>query len=360
MLPDAPSKAGVLARVISQVRPEEKPAENDATSPFIPDDGGNMPSWMMSGFDVAAERARHSARSEDIELSKELERQHDMAVKADDPGERLTGLKSLSWMIEAEPAQLKAFLLAHLQMKHGAMSVFANDLLECWVMRDWRSCEEFVWKADLPSMTRRCMLVQLFREAALRFPEEVLSRLRELIHSGMLSQDALNSYSAGSRSPRHLYYSCNEIIENLARGWTLQSDVEALHKIPTLPLKWHPSAFEAFSDSFTTAGAGLDMLSLILAHDAQQPRPPSDLELCCGLSWRNWELARPVLERLASIAPLDAKAWLEASPERLHTCDNPFDAVWLVHREWYNKDAMAADVWLKQVRPETSAGSHPN
>ncbi|HBJ87085.1 MAG TPA: hypothetical protein DDZ88_25140, partial [Verrucomicrobiales bacterium] len=59
------------------------------------------------------------------------------------------------------------------------------------------------------------------------------------------------------------------------------------------------------------------------------------------------------LGRLASIAPLDAKAWLEASPERLRTCDNPFDAVWLVHREWHNKDAKAADVWLKQVRPDT-------
>jgi hypothetical protein len=352
VLPDVPSRPGVLARVISQIRPEEIPVENYATSPFIPDDGGNTPSRMMSGFDVAAERARHSARSEDIELSKELERQHGMAVKADDPGERLTGLKSLRRMIEAKPSQLKAVLLAHLQMEHGAMSVFANDLIECWVMRDWRSCEEFAWKADLPSRTRRCMLVQLFREAALRFPDEVLSRLRELIHTGALSQDALNSYSAGSRSPRHLYYSCNEIIENLARGWTRQNDVEALRKIQTLPLKWQPQAFESFSDSFTTAKAGLEMLSLIVEHDGRQPLPPSDQEMCCGLKWWNWEAARPVLERLAFIAPLDAKAWLEASPERLHTCDNPFDAVWLVHREWHNKDAKAADAWLRQVRPD--------
>jgi hypothetical protein len=244
VLPDIPSRPGVLARVISQIRPEEKPVENDATSPFIPDDDGNIPSWMMSGFDVAAERSRYNARPEDIELSKELERQHGMAVKADDPGERLMGLKSLRWMIEAEPAQLKAALLAHLQMEHGAMSVFANDLIECWVMRDWPSCEEFVWKADLPSMTRRCMLVQLFREAALRFPDEVLSRLHELIHSGMLSQDALNSRSMGSRSPRHLYYDCGEITENLALGWTRQNDVEALRKIQTLPLKWQPQAFD--------------------------------------------------------------------------------------------------------------------
>jgi hypothetical protein len=360
VLPDVPSRPGVLARVISQIRPEEMPVENEATSPFISDDDGNMPSWMMSGFDVAEERSRHSDRSEDIELSKELERQHDMAVKADDPGERLTGLKSLRWMIEAEPAQLKAVLLAHLQMEHGVMSVFANDLIECWVMRDWRSCEAFVWKADLPSRTRRCMLVQLFREAALRLPDEVLSRLHELIHSGLLSQDALNSRSVGSRSPHLLYYDCGEITENLALGWTRQNGVEALRKIQTLPPKWQPSAFEAFSDSFTTAKAGLEMLSLIVAHDARQPLPPSDQEMCCGLKWWNWEAARPVLERLAFIAPLDAKAWLEASPDRLRTCDNPFDAVWLVHREWHNKDAKAADVWLRQVRPETSAGSHPN
>jgi hypothetical protein len=110
-----------------------------------------------------------------------------------------------------------------------------------------------------------------------------------------------------------------------------------------------------------TAKAGLEMLSFIVAHDARQSLLQSVEEgQCCGMKWWNWEAARPVLERLASIAPLDAKAWLEASPERLRTCDSPFDAVWLVHREWHNKDAMAADAWLTQVRPETSAGSHPN
>jgi len=252
-------------------------------------------------------------------------------------------------MLEADPARLGPVLLAHLQAKQGDMSSFANDLIACWSLRDWRSCEQFAWQADLPASTRRNMLILLFQEAAQRFPDEVLSRLRELIKTHRLSKDSLNADGGGQAGPNPSY-SCESITAGLAKGWTRQDDVAALSKIPTLPLKWQPLAYEVFSTEFTTTKAGLAMLDFIVAWDSRQP--PTKEEKYCGLKWANWLAAQPVIRRLAGIAPLSAKAWLEANPERLHEGRELYDGVRNVYTAWWMQDAQAADAWYWQHRPK--------
>ncbi|WP_395750426.1 hypothetical protein [Prosthecobacter sp.] len=381
VFPDEASRKEALGRLKARAEPAEEPEVQVADlSPFTYTRGEGMPSSRMRGFDVTAERLKHAAEPQAIELSRKLAHQHHLSQTSDDPLVRLAGLKVLQWMLAATPAQIEPVLLAHLQEEKGEMTVFANDLIECWAVRDWRSAEPFVWKADLPAMTRRNMLIHLFCEAALRFPDDVLSRLRELIRAGSLKQDALNDCTVGSRAPGRLYYDCAFITESLARGWTRQNDVEALRKIQALPLRWQPVAFDAFSRSFTTAEAGLAMLDLIVAYDARKLSPLADKSVsqtgkdthearrliplaidvprCCGLDGDNWLVAKVVIERLAAISPERARAWLEAKPDRVVNNGERFDGVWAVYEGWRQQDAHAADDWLWRHRAGEDAMYH--
>jgi len=311
------------------------------------------PSWASDGFDVPVEHGQHEATPQEMERSLELGSKHRLTWAARDPAECLAGLKVLQWMHDAAPPELQAVLLAHLQEGRGEMSLFANDLLECWVERDWRACESFAWQADLPLFTRRKMLVQVFRQAALRFPDEMLLRVRELFRDGKLAQDALNADFSGQRSRHALQYDCNDITRNLGLGWTRQNEAETLSKIQTLPRKWQPLAFESFAESFTTAEAGLEMLGLILKFEArEQPAEAAKVGKSCGMNSDSWNYARGVLSRLAGVSFSKAKAWLEAKPERMiDNGDRNADGVWMVYEAWRDKEAQAADEWLWRNRP---------
>ncbi|WP_395747141.1 hypothetical protein [Prosthecobacter sp.] len=338
----------------AEPKAEETPVKAPDTAPFsfemVAEDN---PPWGTKGFEVPVDHEPYTATAQDTQRSRELAREHRLTWRSDDAAERLAGLNALQWMMDAAPAELKGVLLAHLRQEKGGMTLFANDLIECWAVRDWRECERFVWKADLPPATRREMLIQLFSEAALRFPDEVLQRLRELIDTGMLAQDALNADLGGQRSRQTLHHDSHEITKNLACGWTLENDAEALRKIQTLPLKWQPMAFRGFLESFTTTEAGLAMLDLIVERDVRrQSAEAAKQEKHGGLKSDSWAYALAVLGRLARTSCSEARAWLEARPERMTDSGNNYDdGVWVVYQVWREKEADAADEWLWRNRP---------
>lgn len=339
-------------------QPEEPEDEvyHPVDSPFVTSwSGVGVPPDYRRAFDVPLPSSIPPPSPQAVALEQKVARQYyDEAPGKTRAGERLAGLKALEWMTTAPTAQLGEVLVAHLQPHKGPgmLTFLADDLVEAWVERDWRGCETFLWEAPLPARTRAALLMQAFTQAALRFPDEALPRLLEHIRAGRLDPVALNSFDGGQRSPDFPSHDGDDITASLARGWTQQDDLAALAKIQALPPKWQPRCFEVFADGFTTPGAGVALLKLIVQQDAKVPLKPDEKKrLSHGLRSEHWDIAQQALERLATLDPLAAKAWLEAEPSRLRKTDDTFDGVWRVHRVWHDLDPKAADAWLKQVRP---------
>lgn len=359
VLPEAGQSRQAPPPEVSPAKQREESEEqvyHPVDSPFVtPWIDVGVPPDQRQAFDVPPPSRMPPPSQQAIAVAQKIAHQyyHDAPGKTR-AGERLAGLEALEWMTTAPTAQLGEVLVADLQPHQGPgrLTFLADDLVEAWVERDWRGCEAFLWEAPLPARTRAALLIQAFIQAALRFPDEVLPRLQEHIRAGRLDEVALNASSVGQRSPDFPSHRGNEITASLARGWTLQGDMAALTKIQALPLKWQPCAFEEFTDCFTNPAAGLALLDMIVKYDATLPAASDEEKrLNQGLHAQSSDLAGPVLGRLATLSPLDAKAWLEADPARLLKVSEFPDSVNHVHYYWRRQDPKAADAWLKQVRP---------
>ncbi len=296
--------------------------------------------------------------AETLKRSKELAEQHEEAFNSKNPAERLEGLRAVIRMSESTSDQIRSVMLAHLWKNRYRMTLFAENMLSAWVQRDWRSCEQFVWEARLPVATRDMMLIHVFYEAALLFPDDVLKRLLELIQGKKLDANALNSIGInGSRSADHYDYVGEDIVKALAWGWLHSGEKHAVAMIQRLPAKWQPAACSAMADGFASVESGKIMLGLLTSPDRRPRNKMEELRsLKCGFPRLIWLPAMEVLGRLAAISPNEAKAWLEMNPERMREEDiNIFDGVSRVHSEWQKRDPNAADAWLKKAKQDRAA-----
>ena len=289
-------------------------------------------SWLLHVFHPPATDEKLIVSAQDEHHCRELARQHEEARTSADPVRRRQGLVALEWMQKAPAAELRPILLARL--RDHRMDWFSEDLLAAWVSKDWRDVEAFAMKAPLPARKRNQMLVHLFREAALKQPDAVLQRLRELETARLVNPVALSGSAVVSRASWLTYYDGESIVRSLARGWTRQNDVQAVARIQALPLSWQTSAREVLLHEFTTAEGGEAILNAL-----QPGRDPLEyqLQLC------------QVLGRLPEISPTAGLRWIKAHPELLKEASDINSAVQSFYRAWQRVDREAADKWYRDA-----------
>lgn len=289
-------------------------------------------SWLLHVFHPPATDEKLIVSAQDEHRCQELARQHEEARTFDDPVRRRNGLQALEWMQKAPAAELRPILLARL--RDHRMDWFSEDLLGAWASKDWRDAEAFAMKAPLPARKRNQMLIHLFREAALKHPDAVLQRLRELEAAQVLNPDALSGSAAVSRASWLTYYDGESIVRSLARGWTRQNDVQAVARIRALPMDWQTSAWEVLLHQFTTAEGGEAILNAL-----QPGRDPLEyqLQLC------------QVLGRLPEISPAAGLRWIQSHPELLKEAAERNSAVQSFYRAWQHVDREAANAWYRDA-----------
>jgi len=289
-------------------------------------------SWLLHVFHPPATDEKLIVSAQDEHRCQELARQHEEARTFDDPVRRRNGLQALEWMQKAPAAELRPILLARL--RDHRMDWFSEDLLGAWASKDWRDAEAFAMKAPLPARKRNQMLIHLFREAALKHPDAVLQRLRELETAQVLNPDALSGSAAVSRASWLTYYDGESIVRSLARGWTRQNDVQAVARIRALPMDWQTSAWEVLLHQFTTAEGGEAILNAL-----QPGRDPLEyqLQLC------------QVLGRLPEISPAAGLRWIQSHPELLKEAAERNSAVQSFYRAWQHVDREAANAWYRDA-----------
>lgn len=289
-------------------------------------------SWLLHVFHPPATDEKLIVSAQDEHRCQELARQHEEARTFDDPVRRRNGLLALEWMQKAPAAELRPILLARL--RDHRMDWFSEVLLGAWASKDWRDAEAFAMKAPLPARKRNQMLVHLFREAALKHPDAVLQRLRELETAQVLNPDALSGSAAVSRASWLTYYDGESIVRSLARGWTRQNDVQAVARIRALPMDWQTSAWEVLLHQFTTAEGGEAILNAL-----QPGRDPLEfqLQLC------------QVLGRLPEISPAAGLRWIQSHPELLKEAAERNSAVQSFYRAWQHVDREAANAWYQDA-----------
>jgi hypothetical protein len=214
------------------------------------------------------------------------------------------------------------------------MDWFSEDLLGAWVSKDWREAEAFAMKAPLSARKRDQMLIHIFREAALKQPDAVLQRLRELETARLVNPVALSGCAVVSRVNWLTYYDGESIMRSLARGWTRQNDEQAVARIRALPSSWQTSAWEVLLHEFTTAEGSEAILH------ALQPGPdPLEYQL----------QLRRVLGRLPEISPEAGLRWIKAHPELLKETSDINSAVQSFYRAWQRVDREAANAWYRDA-----------
>lgn len=303
-------------------------------------------SFMLRAFDLPPVRDKTIVvSSEEANRSRELARLHELARTAVDPSKRREGLEALKWMKSASPDEIRPVLLAYLQ--NHRMDWFSEDLLSAWVLRDWRACEAFAMNAPLSAHKRDDMLIHIFSVAGEQHPEEVLTRLRELVQTKVLVPAALNGGSGGSRVMWLTSYDGKDIIHGLTHGLLRQGDMKALATVRTLPAGWQSGAFDVLVEEFTTAACGKVLLDCLEAADKKERQRDG------AVFWGYYGLARDrSIERLANISPAEAVRWIETRPELLSEHEEMFSPVLRVHAAWQRVDPKAADAWMERVRRE--------
>jgi hypothetical protein len=303
-------------------------------------------SFMLRVFDLPIVDKTLVVSEADAKRCHELAGLHELARSSTDPVRRREGLETLKWMKSATPVELRPVLLAYL--KDHRMDWFAEDLLSAWVLQDWRACEAFAMGAPFTVAQRDDMLVHIFCEAAELHPDAALARLRELMQSKVLVQEALDGPNDFAHVRWRTYYYGDMITRSLANGLLQQGDMQALATIQTLPSRWQYTPLEELYERFTTPACGKALLAHIEAADLAE-RQRND-----GI-FRDFTYRIPqVIGRLASISPAETVQWIEARPERFRDFEEGerSSSVHRIHQEWRLKDPKAADAWFEHMRQE--------
>lgn len=286
-----------------------------------------------------------------IAMAQKLAAQHAAATTSRDPRERLAGTAAFDWLAMAPSDKLREMLQAHLEdpsvtvMPPDDISPFAEAVIEAWVIHHWRACEQFAWECSMHGSVRRALLIETFKKAASRHPDEVFDRLEELAKEGRFWPDSLlrdgSDIQWGSNC-------CMGYVPQFAgAAWIKRDGEKAVERFKSLPESWRRGVITGAANHFTNARSGLALLNWLEELDSAVPAGKED---------DRWPLLHPLeikdaLRRLAQMNLESAKQWIEAKPERHAQSKERFDNFHLVQSEMYDRDPVAATLWSQKMRP---------
>ena len=341
--PDAGQRRALLGRLKSELK-DQVGARHAAAMP-----SGD---YGLDEFRLAHNKLTLSSVPEALAQAKQLAKDYRAATMSHDPQERLSGMSAFDWLASAPEPELKKVLLAHIENRGGgtdeynSVDLFVSVILECWTRLSWSACEQFAWDAPLPAQARRVLLIETFKHAADRHPDEVFTRLSELAAKGRFRVSALRVDGSDIQCGGSCYM--GTVAQRAGAGWIKQDGAAAIPKLRALPPEWQLGAVQGAVEAFNSTEAAQALLTWF-EEAAATKQKGADPQSWVGRSHRGE--AKDVLERLARMDLSAARQWLEAKPERLKKTEDSYDAVYRVSGIMFERDPLEAAAWLQRVRP---------
>lgn len=335
--PDELERRALVERLKKNLKPDEFTELNDQRKELMNDDEFLLP----------ARKSAHTSSEEAYALAEKLAAQHLAATTSLDLRMRLEGMAALDWLLVAPVEKLREILQAHLEsptvegMLPDDISSFAVAVIEAWVIKDWRGCEQFAWDCAMPERVRRALMIETFKRAASRHPDEVFDRLETLAKENRFSPGTLRGVPDVQCGG-----SCymGFVPELAGAEWIKRDGTQAVEKFKNLPENWQRGAITGAINQFTSASAGLEMLNWLEELDASAQAKAED-------HWTYHREIKSALSRLAEINLESARQWLEAKKERYAKSDDRFDSFDVVQRAMSQRDPAAAAAWGQKLRP---------